>query len=53
MLAIMLDSPFKSLKVGENYVGRGACICLACEYDSTVVIPFLMIIFEILNPIVG
>jgi hypothetical protein len=31
----------------------GACICLACEYDATVVIPFLMIIFEILNPIVG
>jgi hypothetical protein len=28
MLALMLDPRFKSLKVVENYVGCGACICL-------------------------
>jgi hypothetical protein len=53
MLAIILDPCFKSLKVVENYVGWGACICLACEYDAIVMIPFLMIIFEIINHIVG
>jgi hypothetical protein len=52
MLAIMFDPCFKSLKVVENYVGCGACIRLTFEYDANVIIKFLMIIFEILNPIV-
>jgi len=32
MLPLMLDPRFKSLKVVENYVGHGACICLVVEY---------------------
>jgi hypothetical protein len=48
----MLDPRFKSLRVVENYVGRGACICLVAEYDANAVIPFLMTVFEVLNPIV-
>ncbi len=34
MLTLMLDPRFKSLKVVENYVGRGACICLVVEYSG-------------------
>jgi hypothetical protein len=52
MFALMFDPWFKSLKVVENYVGRGACICLATEYDPNVIILLLMIVFEVLNPIV-
>jgi hypothetical protein len=49
MFALMFNPRFKSLKVVENYVGRGACIHLASEYDANEVIPFLMIMFEVLN----
>lgn len=52
MFALMFDPWFKSLKVMENYVGREACICLATEYDANVIVLFLMIVFDILNPIV-
>jgi hypothetical protein len=38
MFALMLDPRFKSLRVMENYVGCGACICLIAEYDVNVVI---------------
>jgi hypothetical protein len=51
-LTVMLDPRFKSLRVVENYVGHGACICLVAEYDANAVIPILMIMFEVLNPIV-
>jgi len=50
MLALMFDPRFKSLRVVENYLGRGAYIYLIAEYDANVVIPLLMIMFEILNP---
>jgi hypothetical protein len=40
------------LKVEENYVGCGAYICLTFEYDANAIIPFLMIVFEMLNLIV-
>jgi hypothetical protein len=36
----------------ENYVGRGACIRLATEYDANQVIPLLTTMFEVLNLIV-
>jgi hypothetical protein len=36
----------------ENYVGHGACIRLVTKYDANAIIPLLMIIFEVLNPIV-
>jgi hypothetical protein len=49
---LMFDPRFKSLRVLENYVGHGACICLAAEHDANEVIPLLMIMFEVLNPIV-
>ncbi len=45
----MLDPRFKSLRVVENYVGRGACIHLIAEYDANAVIPLLMTMFEVLN----
>jgi hypothetical protein len=48
----MFDPRFKSLKVVENYVGRGACIHLVAEYDIIAIIPLLMIVFEVLNSIV-
>jgi hypothetical protein len=38
MFALMLDPRFKSLRVVENYVERGACICLAAEYDVNAII---------------
>jgi hypothetical protein len=40
MFALMFNPRFKSLKVVENYVGRGACIHLASAYDANEVIPF-------------
>jgi hypothetical protein len=52
MLALMLDPRFKSLKVVENYVGCGACIHLVAKYDANAIIPLLMTVFEVLNPIV-
>ncbi len=48
----MFDLRFKSLKVVENYVGCGACICLVVEYDANAVIHLLMTMFEVLNLIV-
>ncbi len=52
MFALILDPRFKPLKVVENYVGCGACICLTIENDANAVIPLLMITFEVLNPFV-
>jgi len=52
MLALMFDLRFKSLKVVENYVGCGACICLVVEYDANAIIHLLMTMFEVLNLIV-
>jgi hypothetical protein len=52
MLALMLDPRFKSLRVVENYVGHGACSGLVVKYDVNSVIPFLMTMFDILNPTV-
>jgi hypothetical protein len=42
MLAIMLDPRFKSLQIVENFVGLGATIHLAFEYDTKSRIPLLM-----------
>jgi hypothetical protein len=52
MIALMFDLHFKFLQVLENYVGWGNVICLIIEYDAKAVIPLLMIIFDVLNPIV-
>jgi hypothetical protein len=52
MFALMLDPRFMSLKVVKNYVGHGACICFVAEYDTNVIIPVLMTMFEVLNLIV-
>jgi hypothetical protein len=49
MLVIMFDPCFKSLKVGENYVGCGSYSHHTFEYDANAIIHFLMIIFEILT----
>lgn len=49
----MFDLLFKSLRVVENYVGRGDCICLVSKYDANVTIHFLTMVFEtLLNHIV-
>jgi hypothetical protein len=52
MLVLMLDPRFKSLRVVENYVGRGTCICLDAEYDDNAIIPLRMTMFEVLHLIV-
>jgi hypothetical protein len=52
MLTIMLDPCFKSLQVFQNYVGYWNVIRLVIEYDVKQIIPLLMIIFDVLNPIV-
>jgi hypothetical protein len=52
MLALMLDPHFKSLQVVKSFVGRGNAICFAIEYDVKEVIPFLMNVFDWMNPIV-
>jgi hypothetical protein len=52
MLVLMLDFRFKSLRVVENYVGCGACICFDVEYDANVIILILMTVFEVLNLII-
>jgi len=46
----MLNPRFKSLKVVENYMGCGVCICFIAEYDANAIIPLLMTMFEVLNP---
>jgi hypothetical protein len=50
MLAIVLDPHFKSLQIVESYVGLGATIHLAFEYDTKTRIPLLMASFDQLNP---
>jgi hypothetical protein len=49
MFSLMLYLQFKSLKVVENYVGRGACIHLVAEYDVNAIIHLVMAMFEVLN----
>ncbi len=51
MFALMFDPCFKSLWVLKNYVGRGNVIHLVIEYDAKVIIPLMIIIFDVLNPI--
>jgi hypothetical protein len=51
MMTIMLDPHFKSLHIVEDLLGHGNAIRLAIEYDAKIVIPFLMVCFEWLNPI--
>ncbi len=46
------DLQLKSLKVVENYVGCGVCIHLVVKYDAITIIPLLMIVFDVPNPIV-
>jgi hypothetical protein len=52
MFAFMLDPCFKSLQVFKNYVRQGNVIRLVIEYDAKVIIPILIIVFNVLNPIV-
>jgi hypothetical protein len=48
----MLDLHFKYLQVVESFVRHGNAICFAIEYDVKEVIPFLMNVFDWMNPIV-
>jgi hypothetical protein len=48
----MLDPRFKSLQVVENLVGCGNAIQLVSKNDLKPMIPFLMVCFEAVNPIV-
>ncbi len=45
----MFNPCFQSLWVLENYVGWGNVIHFIIEYDAKVVIPHLIIIFDVLN----
>jgi len=49
MFALMVYLQFKSLRVVENYVGRGACIYLVAKYDANTIIHLVMTMFEVLN----
>jgi hypothetical protein len=52
MLALMLDPHFKYLRIVESFVRRGNALCFAIEYDVKELIPFLMNVFDWMNPIV-
>jgi hypothetical protein len=52
MFTLMLYLWFKSLRVVENYVGHGVYIHLVVENDANAIIPLLMTMFEVLNPII-
>jgi hypothetical protein len=52
MFTIMLDPHFKSLRVVENYVGHKDYIFFTSKFDANVIIPLLMMTFEVLNSIV-
>ncbi len=49
----MLDPCFKALCIVENLVGRRNAFQLAYEYDVKVVVPLLMVCFDLLNADVG
>jgi len=49
MFTIMLDPHFKCLRGVENNVGCEDYIRLAYEFDANVIIPLLILVFEILN----
>ncbi len=50
MMAIMLDSHFQVLCVVKNLVGCGNAKQLVFFYDVKVVIPFLMVCFDFVEP---
>jgi hypothetical protein len=50
MMAIMFDPCFKALPIVESFVGHENVIQLTFEHDAKVVIPFLIMCFEQLNP---
>ncbi len=49
MLALMLDSHFKSLDVVETFVGWEKMIQMVVEYDSKTLLPLLVATFQFLN----
>jgi hypothetical protein len=48
-MGIMFDLCFKSPHVMENLVGHENAIWLASKYDVKVVIPLLMVCFDLLT----
>jgi hypothetical protein len=46
MLALMVDSYFKSLQVVERYMGCGNAIHFIIEYDVKEIIPLFMMVFD-------
>lgn len=52
MLALILDPCFKFLQVVEIFVGCSNAIRFITKYDVKNIIPFFMIVFYQLNPIV-
>lgn len=52
MFTIMFDPHFKFLQVVANYVGCKDYIFLTSKFDANVIIPLLMMIFEVLNSVV-
>jgi hypothetical protein len=52
MFTIMFDPHFKLLQTMENNVKCGDCIHFVSKYDVNLIIPILVIVFEVLNPII-
>ncbi len=50
MLALMLDSHFKSLDVVKVFVGWAKMIQIMVKYDSKTLLPLLVATFHFLNP---
>jgi hypothetical protein len=47
MLVVMLDSRFKSLQLIQDYVGLDMAMHIVATYDWELLMPFLLIIFNI------
>jgi hypothetical protein len=50
MLALMLDTCFKSLDVVKLFVGQEKMIQIVVEYDSKNALPLLVVALHFLNP---
>jgi hypothetical protein len=50
ILALMLDSHFKSFDVVEVFVGHAKVIQIVAKYDNKILLPLLVVAFHFLNP---
>jgi hypothetical protein len=50
MVALMLDSRFKSMDCIIDYIGRDQATTLVQQYDDLIMMPMLRIVMGFLNP---